>query len=104
MNGEQEGNRKEVELRHYPDGQIVNRKCALLALAALILYTALYGRWKRKFVNTSVRCYVLWDVKTCTVQAGVPTFRRNRLLPAPCTLNYEGGIFRPDNNSVPHYK
>jgi hypothetical protein len=64
---------------------------------------ALYGGWKRKFVNMTVRIYVLRDVKTCTV-AGVPTFRRDRLLPAPCTLIYEGGVFCPDNNFVPHYR
>ena len=63
---------------------------------------ALYGRWKRKFVNMTASIYMLWDVKTCTV-AGVPTFRRKRLLPAPCALIYEGGIFRPDDNFVPHY-
>lgn len=62
---------------------------------------ALYRRWKRKFRNVTVRICVLRDVKTCTV--AVPTFRRNRLLPALGALIYEGGIFRPYSNFVPHY-
>jgi len=62
----------------------------------------LFGGWKRKFVNVTGRICVLWDVKMCTV-ASIPRFRRKGLFPAPSTLIYAGGIFRPDNNFVPNY-
>jgi len=52
------------------------------------------GGWKRKFVNKTVRIYVLWDVADVS---------KKTVAPAPCTLINEGGIFRPDNKLVPHY-